>query len=128
MPTSFSSSKDSSSKDTFTFKVSTKDFLPHEPSFLCTNCIRHIDARLYVPKDFSFLPSVSWHKLTLKNYTIFVINILYGKTESSLNEQTCICLKMIYPILIFLSYKMLSTKNASKKETLSRCPPLGINM
>ena len=36
---SFSSSKDPLSEDTTTFEEGTKDFLPHKPSFLQTNCI-----------------------------------------------------------------------------------------
>ena len=67
-------------------KKITKDFLPYEPYFLRTNCMRWGEAQLYVLKDFNFLLFVSCHKFTLKYFTIFVMNMPYGKTESSLNE------------------------------------------
>ena len=115
------------SKDTSTSKGGTKNFLPHKPSFLRTNYMRQSEAWFYVSKDFNFLPSISHHKFTLKCFTIFVMNMPYGRTKSSFNEQAFICRKIIYPILIFLFFRMLSTKNASRKAS-SRYPPLRIKM
>ena len=88
-----SSSEDPLFEDTSTSEGGTYNFLAHEPFFFLTKCMRRSESALYVSNDLSFFPFVSFYKLALKYLTIFVINMPYGSTESSLNEQAFICRK-----------------------------------